>query len=108
MSVISKVFCQDKHRAIDDYSKAIELENNHAQAHHHRGILYAELGVNQKAVIDLRRASQLYFDRGNLDKYRETRDLSQKVYQSNTVAVTNIVKNAKKNSERIAVSNLFG
>lgn len=95
----------NKHRAIDDYSKTIELEKNHAQAYHNRGMLYAELGIDQKAVIDLRRASQLYFDKGNLDKYRETRDLSQKVHQNNTTKADATVENEV--SEKIVIGNLF-
>ncbi|MEM7590475.1 MAG: tetratricopeptide repeat protein [Cyanobacteria bacterium P01_A01_bin.83] len=95
----------NRHRAIDDYSKTLELDSNHAQAYHNRGLLYADMNVDQKAVIDLRRASQLYFDKGNLDKYRETRDLSQQIYQKQSAEVSE-VKNS--DSEPVIVGNLFG
>ncbi|MEM9507183.1 MAG: tetratricopeptide repeat protein [Cyanobacteria bacterium P01_E01_bin.35] len=95
----------NKHRAIDDYTRTLELDSNHAQAYHNRGLLYAEMSMDQKAVIDLRRASQLYFDKGNLDKYRETRDLSQKIQQNQPVEVAN---NKEQDSEPVIVSNLFG
>ena len=93
----------NKHRAVDDYTKTIELDSKHAQAHHYRGLLYKEMGIEQKAAIDLRRASQLYFDRGNLDKYREMRDLSQQIYKNNDDSTTSV-----KDSEQVAVGNLFG
>ncbi|MEM7761685.1 MAG: tetratricopeptide repeat protein [Cyanobacteria bacterium P01_A01_bin.40] len=95
----------NKHRAIDDYTRTLELDSNHAQAYHNRGLLYAEMSMDQKAVIDLRRASQLFFDKGNLDKYRETRDLSQKIQQNQPAEVVN---NKEQDSEPVIVSNLFG
>ncbi len=95
----------NKHRAIDDYSKTLELDSSHAQAYHNRGLLYIEIGIEQKAVIDLRRASQLYFDKGNLDKYRETRDLSQKIHQNQPVEAAG---SNDRDSEQVIVGNLFG
>ncbi|MEM8719147.1 MAG: tetratricopeptide repeat protein [Cyanobacteria bacterium P01_G01_bin.39] len=95
----------NRHRAIDDYSKTLELDSNHAQAYHNRGLLYADMNVDQKAVIDLRRASQLYFDKGNLDKYRETRDLSQQIYQKQSAEVSEV---ENSDSEAVIVGNLFG
>lgn len=95
----------NKHRAINDYSSTLELDNNHAQAYHHRGVLYSELGIEQKALIDLRRASQLYFDKGNLDKYRETRDLSQKIYQNQSLEPA---ATSEQDTESVVVANLFG
>jgi tetratricopeptide (TPR) repeat protein len=97
----------NKHRAIEDYSKTIELSSNHAQAYHNRGLLYAELDINQKAVIDLRKASQLYFDKGNLEKYRETRDLSQKIHQQDQTVEVSTTKDKNNNTEQVIVKNLF-
>jgi len=95
----------NKHRAIEDYTKAIELSSYHAQAYYHRGLLYAELNNNQKAVIDLRKSSQLYFDKGNLDKYRETRDLSQQLHQKHNVEENIVIHQSSE--EKVIVSNLF-
>lgn len=64
---------------------------------------------------------QLYFDQGNLDKYRETRDLVQKIHQNppvepvdsehevadNNVADNNVADN-NKDTESVIVGNLFG
>ena len=93
----------NRHRAVDDYTKTIELDSKHAQAHHYRGLLYKEMGIEQKAAIDLRKASQLYFDKGNLDKYRELRDLSQQIYKNSDDSTTSIGENSQ-----VAVGNLFG
>lgn len=94
----------NKHRAIDDFSKTIELDSNHPQAYHHRGSLYLELKIDRQAMDDLRRASQLYFDKGDLDKYRETRDLSQQIHQDETVEPQENLGY----SEQVVVGNLFG
>ena len=94
----------NKHRAIDDFTKTIELDSNHPQAYHHRGLLYLELKIDRKAMDDLRRASQLYFDKGDLDKYKETRDLSQQIHQDQT---TELQKDSEY-SEQVMVGNLFG
>jgi tetratricopeptide (TPR) repeat protein len=94
----------NKHRAIDDYTKALELDSNHVKAYHNRGLLYVELGLSQKAVIDLRRASQLYFDQGNLDRYRETRDLSLRVHQDQAEGDPKIKQQDLKS---VSVGNLF-
>ena len=98
----------NKNRAIDDYSKTIELSNDHAKAYHHRGLLYLELGLDQKAIIDLRKASQLYFDKGDLDKYRETRDLSQTAYQQDEERSQLAENQTSNSSEQVVVGNLFG
>lgn len=95
----------DKQQAIDDYGKTLELDSSHAQAYHNRGLLYAELGMAQKAVIDLRKASQLYINKGNLDKYRETRDLSLNVHQESLDLATEI---KEKETESVSVGNFFG
>ena len=98
----------NRHRAIEDYSKAIELASDHAQAYHHRGSLYLDLGVYQKAVIDLRKASQLYFDKGNLDKYRETRDLSQSIHQPSAEPISQQPESQPFEDGQVMVGNLFG
>lgn len=95
----------NKQQAINDYGKTLELDSSHAQAYHNRGLLYAESGMAQKAVIDLRKASQLYINNSNLDKYRETRDLSLKVHQEASDRVTEI---KEKETESVIVGNLFG
>ena len=94
----------NKHRAIEDFAKTVELDSKHPQAYHQRGLLYLELGIDRQAMDDLRRASQLYFDKGDLDKYRETRDLGQQIHQEETAEP----QENSGYSEQVMVGNLFG
>ena len=97
-------------RAIDDFTKVIELQSDHVKAYHQRGLLYSEIGEAQKAIIDLRRASQYYIGKGDLDKYRETRDLSLKIHLSNSTEAreNETHKVSPKIQESVMVGNLFG
>ncbi|MEL6495388.1 MAG: tetratricopeptide repeat protein [Cyanobacteria bacterium J06623_7] len=98
-------------RAIDDFTRVIELENDHVLAHHQRGLLYREIGQAQQAIIDLRRASQQYISQSNLDKYRETRDLALQIYgdRSNELNAqeAQAIPQPATESESVVVSNLF-
>ena len=97
-------------RAIDDFTQAIALSKDHAKAHHKRGLLYLEIEEAQKAIIDFRRASQYYIGRGDLEKYRETRDLSLKIHfdQSIDAQMNDTDLTKKPKSEPVVVSNVFG
>ena len=101
--------------AVEDFSKVIELRNDHAEAYHQRGLLYLELADPQKAIIDLRRASQYYIGKGDLDQYRKTRDLSLEIHfnQSADASISETetiepTKKAEQKLEPVAVNNLFG
>lgn len=99
----------NKNRAIEDYTKAIELASDRPQTYHNRGLLYLELNINRKAVLDLRKASQLYFERSNLEKYRETRDLSQKIHQQlEEIEAMENIEPKKDRTPEVLVGNLFG
>ena len=97
-------------RAIDDFTKVLELQSDYAKAYHKRGLLYNEIGEAQKAIIDLRRASQYYIGEGNLDRYRETRDLSLKIHSDNSTQANGNETNdiSQKSKESVMVGNLFG
>jgi tetratricopeptide (TPR) repeat protein len=71
----------DKQGAIQDYTKAIEIDPTCAKALNHRGLIYMTLGDRKTAVEDLRRAAKFYFDRGDLVEYQKARDLSQELYE---------------------------
>ncbi len=47
------------HRAIEDYTKAIELDPEFAEAHYHRGCSWYEVGKNTESIADLTRAIEL-------------------------------------------------
>ena len=77
--------------AIDEFSKAIKLKPNYADAYHVRGIAYAQLGKYDDAIRDYNKAIQInpkfamtYLNRGNtyrdLKKYGESpRDYNQAI-----------------------------
>jgi tetratricopeptide (TPR) repeat protein len=46
-------------KAIDDYTKAIELNSKNAGAYYNRGIAYNDLGQYQKAIDDYTKAIEL-------------------------------------------------
>ncbi len=101
----------NRNKAIEDFSKTIELANNHAKAYHNRGLIYHEVNINQKAILDLSKASKIYFEKGNLDKYKETKDLTLKIHQQQELEDRVFVRQEPKNSnekiEKVAVNNLF-
>lgn len=67
--------------AIADYTEAIHKNQDYAQAYHKRGVLYLESGAKQKAVDDLRKASLLYFEQGDIDSYHQAREMSKNVHE---------------------------
>jgi tetratricopeptide (TPR) repeat protein len=85
-------------QAVANYSKAIELDNNYALAYHYRGLIYIEIAEKRKALEDLRKASQLYFNNQDLDSYHHARNLTQKLHE---------LKNTETIEEKIAVNKLF-
>ncbi|AUC61353.1 hypothetical protein AA637_09405 [Cyanobacterium sp. HL-69] len=67
--------------AIADYTEAIKKDGDYAEAYHKRGILYLDSGAKQKAVDDLRKASLLYFEKGEIDSYHQAREMSKNVHE---------------------------
>jgi tetratricopeptide (TPR) repeat protein len=67
--------------AMADYTEAIKKDSTYAQAYHKRGVLYLESGSKQKAVDDLRKASLLYFEKGEIDGYHQAREMSRNIHQ---------------------------
>jgi tetratricopeptide (TPR) repeat protein len=43
-------------RAIEDHTKAIELDRNEKDVWYNRGIAYLEIGENERAIADFREA----------------------------------------------------
>lgn len=73
--------------AIADYTEAINKDSRYAEAYHKRGILFLETGTKQKAVDDLRKASLLYFEKGEIDSYQQAREMSRNIHQLHTNGV---------------------
>jgi tetratricopeptide (TPR) repeat protein len=97
----------DKQKAIEDYTVAIRLDANYAPAYNHRGILNNEVGHRKKAIDDLRKASQLYFEQGNIDNYETTKELSKNLYQLRSAATEELEAVKDKSSQTLLVNGLF-
>ncbi len=52
------------HRAIEDYTSAIELDSGYAAAWYNRGCSYYEVGLYEESIADLTRAIELSPDSG--------------------------------------------
>ena len=52
--------------ALADYTKAIDINPNHAEAYANRGGLYAILGQPEKVKIDLQQAAILFLQQNNM------------------------------------------
>jgi tetratricopeptide (TPR) repeat protein len=50
---------KDYRNAIASYTKAIELENDFAEAFFNRGLTYIYLGENKQGIADLSKAGEL-------------------------------------------------
>jgi tetratricopeptide (TPR) repeat protein len=67
--------------ALDDYTKAIEITPEYAEAYRDRGLAKAELADKKGAIADLRKANQLFFERGDIDSYHQTRDSLKNLHE---------------------------
>ena len=59
----------DRQAALADFNKAITLSPNFARAYSRRGRLKYDLGDKQGALVDLKKAAELYKQQGKMDKY---------------------------------------
>ncbi len=74
----------NKAGAMEDYTEAIKKDSSFAKAYHKRGVLYIDDGVKQKAVDDLRKATLLYFEQGDIDSYHQAREMSRNIHELRT------------------------
>ena len=66
-------------KAIDDYSKAIELNPQYAYAYYNRGIAHNDLGEHQKAIDDYYQAGILNLKQNNKTQALKCIDLMKKI-----------------------------
>ncbi|BDM83335.1 hypothetical protein [Acaryochloris marina] len=93
---------EDQQIALDDFSKAIQLEPTHVGAYLERGLLESELGYKQRAVDSLHTAAKLYFENGQLEQYERARELSQNIHDLITQS-----SSAPEETELYLVEHLF-
>ena len=92
----------EKQAAIKEYTKALDLDQEYADAYAERGSLYADINNKQLAVEDLRKAAKLYFKKGDLDKYQLIKQKTQDLYQLDSSSA-----NEDKDSEQVLANSLF-
>jgi tetratricopeptide (TPR) repeat protein len=94
--------------AISAYSEALRLNPNYAISYMQRGLAYANLGQKQQAITDLRTATKMFFENGDLDNYHKARLLSEEVHGgSPTASVAVSSFNAEPVADRLVVDELF-
>jgi regulator of sirC expression with transglutaminase-like and TPR domain len=65
--------------AIRDFTVALQLDPNRAEAYVNRGIIHHELGFQQAALSDLKAASKHFHEQGNRVAYQQTLALIQQL-----------------------------
>ncbi len=92
----------NKEAAIQDYTAAIKLNKNHAEAFYHRGVIFAQIGIKQQAVDDLRQAAKLFLEKGDMSHYQEAKDASKNLHQ-----LTNNTQNSDNQAQMFALEKLL-
>jgi tetratricopeptide (TPR) repeat protein len=72
---------QDWKAALANYTKAIEITPDYAEAYRDRGLAKANLADKKGALADLRKAAELFFEEGDIDSYQKTKDLTKKLHE---------------------------
>ncbi|WP_366930921.1 tetratricopeptide repeat protein [Microcoleus sp. bin38.metabat.b11b12b14.051] len=67
--------------ALEDYTQAIQLKPDFAQAHYNRGIFHYELGDSERANEDFYNAKNLYHMQGKEEKYQKVLDIIEELQQ---------------------------
>jgi tetratricopeptide (TPR) repeat protein len=95
--------------AVSAFSEAIRLNPNYAQAYIHRGDAYGETSMKQQAIADLRVATKMCFESGDLDNYNKARALSEQIHNGkNREVVREVAREIPESAaDKIVVDELF-
>jgi tetratricopeptide (TPR) repeat protein len=99
---LNSIQAQQWESALADYTKAIEIAPDYAPAYRDRGLAKAELGDKKAAMADLRKATQLFFDSGDIPSYDNTRELSKNLHELRLVETS-----PAESAEPATVNSLF-
>jgi len=66
-------------KAISDYNQAIKIKPNYADAYSGLGVVYLDLKQNEKALMNLKKARELYFKQGSKKKAQDLQILINKL-----------------------------
>lgn len=87
--------------AIEDFSYAIRINYDYAEAYKYRGIAHSKLGDNQKAISDLEQAAILYLKQGSINDYLDVVERLKKLQPPEPIT------KKQKQSEYDKISRLF-
>jgi tetratricopeptide (TPR) repeat protein len=62
---------RDYQGALVDYTQAIAIERDYADAYRNRGKVYVALGKKSEALADFQKAADLYQQQGKTSDYQE-------------------------------------
>ncbi|MFM7788129.1 MAG: tetratricopeptide repeat protein, partial [Microcystis panniformis] len=65
--------------ALADYTNAIDINPNYAEAYANRGVLYAELKQTEKAKIDRQQAARIFYQQNNMATYEQVMQILQQL-----------------------------
>ena len=71
----------NKEKALENYTKAIDLKEEFAHAYLNRGIVHYELGYSQRADVDFHNAKNLYRVHGKEEDYQKLLDIIEELQQ---------------------------
>ena len=94
----------EKQKAIQEYTKAIKIDSNYAEAYAGRGMLSNDIGNKQAGIEDLRKSARLYFERGDVDNYKNIKQKIQETYQLNSESRST---SEDQDSEAVLANSLF-
>jgi tetratricopeptide (TPR) repeat protein len=78
-----------------DYDRALSLAPNDADSYHNRALLkYLEFDDLESAVVDMKAASKLYQEQGNMGQYQQAIELLQQ-FQAQIVSLAHKSRNPK-------------
>jgi tetratricopeptide (TPR) repeat protein len=86
---LARTRMQNKLGAIQDYSEVIRLNPQDATAYFYRGLAGIKIGQRADAIKDLRRAAQLFSDRGDVANYQQTVRTIEKLQKNLTIPGSN-------------------
>lgn len=102
---------KDFKNAIASYNEALRVNPSYAVCYMQLGSAYAHIGQKQQAIANLRTATKLFFESGDLDNYHKARALSEEVHSGNlneaqptSAPVAPVVS---ESNDKLAVNELF-
>ncbi|HEY9828697.1 MAG TPA: tetratricopeptide repeat protein [Stenomitos sp.] len=100
---------KDYKNAIVSYNEALRVNPTYAECYMQLGSAYAHIGQKQQAITNLRTATKLFFESGDLDNYHKARALTEEVHSGSLDDESQLTSApvATEIGEKLAVNELF-